>query len=133
MKRSDYRFGLTPEQWERAKDEMRRAILGAAWERLMTYYGEVASAVTATTVDPHSGLMNHLLGEIFEEEQAAGRPALTSIVTHKNGDKEPGPGFYEQARSLGYKFDEPYVFWSTQVQNVFKEHGRPPRRLNASR
>lgn len=55
MKRSDYRFGPTNEQWEGAKDEMRRAILAAAWERRMTYYGEVAGAVRITTVDPIPG------------------------------------------------------------------------------
>ncbi len=127
MKRSDYRFGLTNEQWDRAKSQLRQAILDAAWERRMTCYSEVASSVTVTQVDPYSGLMNHLLGEIFEEEAAAGRPALTSIVTHKDGDKEPGPGFYEQARALGYQFDEPHVFWAMQVQAVFKEHGRQRR------
>jgi hypothetical protein len=36
-------------------------------------------------------------------EHEAERPALTSIVTHKYGDKEPGSGFYEMARSLGYQ------------------------------
>lgn len=51
-------------------------------------------------------MMNHLLEEIFEEERAAGRPALTSIVIHKDGDKEPDPGFYEEARTLGYQFEE---------------------------
>jgi hypothetical protein len=128
MKRSDYRFGLTSDQWEKAKRQLRQAILAAAWERRMTHYAEVARAVTVTPVEPHSGLMNYLLGEIFEDEHAAGRPALTSIVTHKDGDKEPGPGFYDQARSLGYRFDEPFVYWSTQVQAVFKEHGHPVRR-----
>ena len=52
----------------------------------------------------------------------------TSIVTHKDGDKEPGPGFYDMARKLGYRFDEPFVFWGSQVQEVFKVHGRPKRR-----
>jgi len=127
MKRSEYRFGLSDDQWEEAKAELRRAILAAAWERRMTWYGEVASAVTATALDPHSGLMNYLLGEIFEEEAAAGRPALTSIVAHKDGDKEPGPGFYEMARKLGYRFDDPLIFWSTQVQEVFKLHSRAQR------
>lgn len=131
VKRSDYRFGLTSAQWTEAKSELRRSILAAAWDRRMTHYAEVAQAITVTSVDPHSGLMNHLLGEIFEEERAAGRPALTSIVTHKDGDKEPGPGFYDQARSLGFRFDEPYVFWSTQVQDVFKLHGKPDRRPRA--
>ena len=94
----------------------------------MTSYGEIAERVTAEHVEPHSGLMNHQLGEIFEEERAAERPALTSIVTHKDGDKEPGPGFYDMARKLGYRFDEPLEFWSSQVQEVFKVHGRPNRR-----
>lgn len=127
MKRSDYKFGLTIDQWDQAKDQLRRAILAAAWARRMTHYAEAAHAVTVTPVDPHSGLMNHLLGEIFEEEHSAGRPALTSIVTHQDGDKEPGPGFYDQARAVGYRFDEPYVFWAMQVQAVFKKHGRPDR------
>jgi hypothetical protein len=129
MKRSDYRFGLTKEQWQEAKSQLRQAILTAAWERRMTHYAEVAEAVSVTSVDPHSGLMNHLLGGIFEDEHEAGKPALTAIVTHKDGDKEPGPGFYDQARALGYRFDEPFVYWSTQVQAVFKEHGRPSRQL----
>ena len=55
-------------------------------------------------------------------------PALTSIVTHKYGDKEPGKGFYDKARELGYRFSEPYVFWIQQVQDVFKIHGEPVRR-----
>ena len=95
----------------------------------MTWYGEVASRVESVQLDPYSGLMNHLLGAVFEEEHEAGRPALTSIVTHKYGDREPGSGFYEMARALGYRFSEPYVFWAEQVQAVFKLHGRPDRRM----
>ena len=131
MKRSDYRFALSDTEWDEAKAELRSAIVGAAWERRKTSYGEVARQVCVTHVDPHSGLMNYLLGEIFEEETAAGRPALTAIVTHKNGDMEPGPGFYDMARKLGYEFDEPFVFWSSQVEEVFKLHGKPPRRSTA--
>ncbi|MFF0579990.1 hypothetical protein [Streptosporangium saharense] len=125
MRRSASQFGLTDEQWDAAKEEIRRAILDAAYERRMTWYGEVASKVSVVKVEPHSFLMSHLLGAVFEEECEAGRPALTSIVTHKHGDKEPGTGFYEMARSLGYRFDEPYLFWAKQVQDVFKLHGKP--------
>ena len=119
------RFGLSDEQWAAAKDELRKAILAAAWDRRMTSYSEVAHAVAVVPLDPYSALMNHLLGDIFREEHEAGRPALTSIVTHKDGDKEPGEGFYEMARGLGYRLDEPFVFWSMQVQEVFKRYGRP--------
>lgn len=121
-------FGLSEREWAEATDQLRRAILDAAWDRRMTYYSEVAPRVTAVQVDPFSALMNHLLGAVCEGEREAGRPMLTAIVTHKNGDKEPGPGFYDMARILGYQFTEPYVFWSTQVQDVFKLHGRRERR-----
>lgn len=127
MRRSGAQFGLTDGQWQTAKDEVCAAILEAAYDRRMTWYGEIAGQVTTVQLDPYSALMNHLLGAVFEDEYAAGRPALTSIVTHKYGDKEPGAGFYDMARSLGYRFDEPYVFWAQQVQDVFKLHGRPQR------
>ena len=93
----------------------------------MTSYGEIASKVTATHLEAFSPLMNHLLGAIFRDENDAARPALTSIVTHKSGDKEPGPGFYDMARGLGIQFTEPYLYWATQVQDVFKLHGQPRR------
>src|SRR5712691_10122715 len=94
MDRSGSHFGLTDLQWDQAKEEVREAIMDAAYDRRMTWYGEVASKVTVVPLDPYSSLMNHLLGAVFEDEYAGGRPALTSIVTHKHGDKEPGGGFY---------------------------------------
>ncbi len=127
MRSSESTFGLTDAEWELAKGELKQAILNAAWQRRMTWYGEIAPHVEVVHVDPYSALMNHLLGAILEDEKAAGRPLLTSIVTHKDGDKEPGDGFYDMARRLGYKFEDPLVFWATQVQQVFKLHGRPER------
>ena len=129
MDRSSSHFGLDDQQWEQAKAEIREAILDAAYDRRMTWYGEVASKVAAVPLDPYSSLMNHLLGAVFEDEYGNGRPALTSIVTHKYGDKEPGGGFYDKARSLGYHFKEPYIFWAEQVQDVFKRYGKPGREV----
>jgi hypothetical protein len=128
VRRSGSQFGLTDDQWVAAVNEVREAILEAAYERRMTWYGEVASSVTCIRLDPYSALMNHLLGAVFEEEAEHKRPALTSIVTHKYGDKEPGAGFYDMASRLGYRFSEPYVFWAEQVQGVFKLHGKPSRK-----
>src|SRR5256885_1506323 len=127
MRRTATQFGLIAQQWETAQEEVRLAILDAAHDRRMTWYGEVTTKVDVVNIDPYSALMNHLLGAVFEDEHAAGRPALTSIVTHKDGDKEPGLGFYAQARSLGYRFTEPYVFWAEQVQKVFTQYSRPRR------
>ncbi|WP_433318647.1 hypothetical protein [Micromonospora chersina] len=128
MRRHGSQFGLSDEQWSAAKQELRTAVLEAAYERRMTCYSEVAAKVSAVHVDAYSALLNHLLGAILEDEQRGARPLLTAIVTHKSGDLEPGPGFYEMARSLGHTFDDPLSFWATQVQDVFKTHGRPERR-----
>src|SRR5689334_6627497 len=98
MQRSSSHFGLAESQLDDAKGELKAAIMVAAQQRRMITYGEAASRVTVVSLDPHSSLMSHLLGEIFRDERESGRPPLTAIVTHKNGDKEPGPGFYEQAR-----------------------------------
>lgn len=127
MRSSESQFGLTDAEWDLAKAELRQAILDAAWQERMTSYGEIAPRVEIVRVQAFSILMNHLLGAILQDEHAAGRPLLTAIVTHKYGDKEPGDGFYEMARRLGYQFDEPLVFWSNQVLEVFKLHGRPGR------
>jgi hypothetical protein len=127
VQRSTSTFGLSEEEWTQAKQELLAAIMTAARERRMTCYSEVAPAVTVTQVEAFSPILNHLLGAIFRDEHEAGRPALTAIVTHKDGDKEPGPGFYDMARSLGIRFQEPYVYWSTQVQDIFKLYGRAPR------
>lgn len=127
VQRSESTFGLTGDEWETAKAELRAAILEAASDRRMTSYGEIAPRVSATHLEAFSPIMNHLLGAIFRDEHEAGRPALTALVTHKHGDKEPGPGFYDMARKLGISFDEPLVYWATQVQDVFKLYGRPRR------
>ena len=123
VRKSSSTFGLTEQEWDQAKTELRDAILISARARRMTSYSQVASQVSVVHVDAYSTLMNHLLGAILEDEHAADRPLLTAIVTHKDGDKEPGPGFYEMARRLGYRFDEPYVFWASQVQDIFTLYG----------
>lgn len=128
MRTTDSFFGLTSDEWEAAKGQLRAAILDAAYRRQMTSYGEIARQVSAINLEPHSVLMNQLLGAILADEHAARRPLLTAIVTHKDGDKEPGKGFYDMAKSLGYKFGAPFEFWARQVQEIFVLYGKPTRR-----
>jgi hypothetical protein len=49
-------FGLTDEQWDDAKAELRDAIMDAAIERRMTWYGEVAPKITSVR---SSSVMTH--------------------------------------------------------------------------
>jgi hypothetical protein len=118
-------LGVTDGQWATAKHQVRAAVLAAAYDRRMTWYGEVAARVDAISLDPRSALLGHLLDAVFEDEYAAGGPALTSIVTHGYGDREPAPAFYAEARALGYRFTEPLAFWTEEVRKVFAEYGEP--------
>lgn len=127
MRRTSSKFGMSDAAWEGAKDQLRQAIIEAARDRRMTSYSEIAPRVTTVHVEPHSALMNHLLSAILEDESGSGRPLLTAIVTHKNGDLEPGAGFYDAAKALGHSVHEPLAFWSSQVTAVFKTYGRPAR------
>jgi hypothetical protein len=128
MRRTAAQYGIAEETWAAAKHQVRSAILQAAYERRMTWQAEIASQVVVMSLEPESSLMSDLLGAVFEDEYATGGPALTSIVTVKYGDHEPGPAFYTEARNLGYRFTEPFTFGSEEVHKVFAEHGRSDRR-----
>lgn len=62
---------------------MRSAIYEAAQNGDTTTYGAVASQITVSKVYLFSSLLANLLGEIFEEEHSASRPALTALVENK--------------------------------------------------
>lgn len=116
-------LGFPEEQWAGARVEVREAIEEAARNRMMTTYTEVAGKVAVMNLTPHSEVLRRLLGEVLEEEHETGRLALTALVTHKTGDLEPGRGFYNKAREVGWKFSDPHEFWWRQVEAIFKRYG----------
>ena len=70
-------------------------------------------------------LIGGWLGEISEFEVSQGRPMLSAIVVHKEGQsyKDPGGGFYKWARHLGrYHGEYDYIFWATEVKEVHDEY-----------
>jgi hypothetical protein len=67
----------------------------------MMPYSELASGIHAIPVAPHDSRFFHLLGEVSEEENEAGRGLMTAIVVHKEGDMQPGPGFFDLAKAVG--------------------------------
>jgi hypothetical protein len=71
---------------------------------------------------PHDTRLWDLLGLISEGEVAAGRYALSAIVTIKNGDgaNRPGSGFFELEKQLGrYKVDDDTT-WSAEINGLFE-------------
>jgi hypothetical protein len=73
-----------------------------------------------SALDPHSYAMRVFLGEISTAEHYRNRGLLSAVVIYKHGEQQPGPGFFELARSLGYKVHDETQFWIEQVQTVHK-------------
>jgi hypothetical protein len=113
------RFGFEETQWEAAKAEGKTVLSGYAKRRQMVVYSKLVREIHSIQLEPHDQRLFDLLGEISTEEDAAGRGMLSSLVVHKDGDLQPGPGFFELAQKLGHDTSDILVFWISQVKRVF--------------
>ena len=50
--------------------------------------------------DYHRKLIGEWLGDISEHEHSKDRPLLSCLITHKNGLREQGDGFYKLCEAL---------------------------------
>ena len=84
-------------------------VVGEIRDRLVSYassghtvsYSELVRGLASATLTPDDARLYRVLEEISIAENAAGRGMLSVLVVHKNGDRRPGPGFFELARRLG--------------------------------
>lgn len=111
-------FGIPHQTWETAKNEARSVMIQRAKIRGMISYSDLVQKIEAVRFDAFDKRLFHLLGEISSEEDRAGRGMLTVLVVHKTGDMEPGPGFYELAKLLGRKTNDPLKFWVSELHKV---------------
>ncbi len=108
--------------WERAKQEMKLAIIERAKKRLMINYSELLNKITSLKLDieqiDHRSIMAEMLGEISLAEDKVGRGMLSALVVHKTGDMEPGQGFFHYAEVLGKDISDKTRFWTQEVNKV---------------
>ena len=112
-------LGISPADWSRAKGQARAAITSRATAGRTINYTELVSQITAVRFRPNDVRLDHLLGEIASEEDAAGRGMLTVVVVHKSGDKRPGPGFFELAEHLGRDTSDHDALWFSELRRVY--------------
>ena len=86
--------------------------------RGMITYSDLVTQISAVRFEAHDLRLFHLLGEISEEEEAAGRGMLSVVVVHKRGDMQPGPGFFVLGEHLGYDTKDLLQFWIAQLKKV---------------
>jgi hypothetical protein len=112
-------YGYTDEQWNAAKEEMRDALIPRAAAEDTMSYTELTTKIHSIHFAPDDHSLHHMLGEISEEEDAAGRGMLSVIVVHKEGDKMPGPGFFLLAKKLGRDTSDRVRCWSDELTKVY--------------
>ncbi|TAV37274.1 hypothetical protein ELI33_08555 [Rhizobium ruizarguesonis] len=117
MRRENLDHGFSTVAWEKAKAEA-MAVLGQRAKRGDPItYSDLVNKITAVRMDPHDTRLAHFLGEISTEEHKAGRPLITALVVHKH-DLQPGKGFFDLSRSLGFSFNDEIEFWSDQIDRL---------------
>jgi len=110
--------GFEGAQWEEAKRQATEILVRIARRCGRIAYSELVPEITALRLDAHDPRSFHLLGEISSEEDAAGRGMLTAIVVHKSGDMQPGPGFFELAKTRGRDTRDLLACWIKEFNKV---------------
>ena len=116
----EIKYGYQIANWKKAKEDMRQVLIERAKVRGMISYSELTSKITAIHIEPKSYALAAMLGEISEDENAAGRGMLSVIVVHKSGDMQPGHGFFEFAKELDRDTSDILKCW---VEELKKVHG----------
>jgi hypothetical protein len=111
-------FDIDDSDWQHGKDEMREILRRVAAWRSMIAYSELSNEIRSIRIEPFGLPMSEMLGEISEEEDAAGRGLLTVVVVHKSGDMEPGTGFYDLAAKLGRDTSDKLRLWVSELHKV---------------
>lgn len=120
------RFGYPVGDWDATK-EMARGILRSR-ERLpdpTIAYSELGTSLLPISFQPDSRAFHEMLGEISSEEDAAGHGMLSVLVVHKNGDKMPGPGFFNLAKERGRDVADRTRVWVQEFKRVVATTGTP--------
>ncbi len=111
-------YGYEQSDWDVAKQEAKTVIAHRARTRGFIPYSELVANINAINFQPHSKSFFEFLGEISEEEDAAGNGMMSALVVHKEGDMQPGPGFFELASRLGRDVRDIEKCWVAEFKKV---------------
>lgn len=120
MKPTHERFGFTKKQWDSFKAEARGILVIVASQRGMITYGELAARMTSIQVQPHDMVLWEIIGDVARDEEQAKRGLLSVVVVHKDGDMEPGGGFFDLAKATGRKTSDRTKLFVEELHRVHK-------------
>lgn len=119
------RYGLTDDQWESAREELRSALVSTAAARTTLTYGELARRIQTADLHARSRALYALLQEACAAEDAVGRPTIGSVVvTRATG--MPGDGYFCFADDrLGRDVSDRRAYWIAEVTRVWDAWSDP--------
>jgi hypothetical protein len=89
-------------------------------------YTEAGHFVNLTMDNPdHRTKIGHILDDINQAERAQGRPLLSALVVHGDGEHRglPGDGFFKLARQWGllkgHKSTDELFFYAEELKRVY--------------
>jgi hypothetical protein len=103
-------------------------LIQAAHAREFVHYGELAKMLGIDMDNPHFGAqVGKVLGEISEDEVAAGRPMLSAIVVSRD-TMLPGHGFFSLGQELHLvePGEDEMAFAIRQIKRVHEYWSREP-------
>ena len=105
--------------WEAEKKEAKYILSERARARRTISYSELIDEISSVNFEAYDLQFFKFLGEISSEENKEGRGMLTVLVVHKNGDMQPGLGFFELAKYLGRDTSDVLQCWISELNKVF--------------
>lgn len=87
------KYGLEPDAWQAAKQELLDILVATARERAFITYGECTARLQTLHAHPGSYVFTALLREVCGEQERLGHGMLCALVVQKASGK-PGHGYW---------------------------------------
>lgn len=113
------RYGHLIPDWNQAKDEAKAILQDVARTEGTISYSDLAAKISAVTFEADDCGFHAFLGEISMEEDDAGHGLMTVLVVHKDGDKMPGPGWFQLAEERGRDVSALLRCWIAELKVVY--------------
>lgn len=110
-------FGFPQSQWDAAKHEVLEILQKKARRKQTIAYSDLAAQIASIRFEANDHLFHELLGQLSEDEDAAGRGMISVLVVYKS-DPMPGPGFFKLAARLGRTEHDRKALWINEFKKV---------------
>lgn len=117
---SEKHYGHLLENWQAAKDEMRAILIERARQRQTITYGELCEAIKTIHFRPDGYGLAGMLREISNEDVAAGRGYLATLVVRKSSGR-PGPGYFKGMLARGMDSEALEQFWQEEFARTCRD------------